>query len=103
MQQGWCTIEEKLYATSHRCVSSLANYDFSNTYRPGKYSTDADALYKKPQVCSDVVNAIYMHVGHHKRFFSCRNLVCCSSSQWNLKKKTHRDGQIDLRKEQKEG
>ena len=52
----------KLDATSHRWVASLADYDFSITYRSGKTNIDADVLSRlvseKKTVTSEIVKAV---------------------------------------------
>lgn len=48
----------KFDATSHRLISALANYNFTVSYRPGKFNTDTDALSRKLYLFSDTVKAI---------------------------------------------
>ena len=55
----------KLDATSHRWLASLANFDFTISYRSGKSNVDADALSRLPTsscpgtvIFSDVVKAL---------------------------------------------
>lgn len=48
----------KLDATSHRWVASLATYNFTLSYRPGKLNSDGDGLSRKPQVFTEAVKAI---------------------------------------------
>lgn len=51
----------KLDATSQRCVASLADYDFTITYRSGKLNVDADILSRvRPEenIASNVIKAV---------------------------------------------
>jgi len=52
----------KLDATQHRWVASLANYNFSLSYKTGKTNTDADGLSRLPEMFSESVKAICLAV-----------------------------------------
>ncbi len=48
----------KLDATSQRWVASLANFDFSISYKSGKLHTDVDSLSRHPNLLSEEVKAV---------------------------------------------
>jgi hypothetical protein len=49
----------KLDATGHRWIAALSAYNFTITYKPGKFNADADGLSRLPEIIdTDTVKAI---------------------------------------------